>query len=237
MRSTRSPAADARRVHRPGAGAARTSRSSSPPPQARGEALDHVLFARAAGARQDDAGADRGARAGRQLPRHLGPGDRKGRRPRRDAHQPRGRATCCSSTRSTACSPAVEEILYPAMEDFQLDLMIGEGPAARSVRIDLPPLHAGRRDDPRGAADDAAARPLRHSDPARFLHAPRSCSRSCARGARLLGVELTADGGARDRAALARHAAHRRPAAAPGARLRAGRRARRDRRGRRPTRR
>ena len=36
-------------------------------------------------------------------------------------------------------TPAVEEILYPAMEDFQLDLIIGEGPAARSVRIDLPP--------------------------------------------------------------------------------------------------
>jgi Holliday junction DNA helicase RuvB len=35
-------------------------------------------------------------------------------------------------------SPAVEEVLYPAMEDFQLDLIIGEGPAARSVRIDLP---------------------------------------------------------------------------------------------------
>lgn len=37
-------------------------------------------------------------------------------------------------------SPAVEEILYPAMEDFQLDLIIGEGPAARSVRIDLQPF-------------------------------------------------------------------------------------------------
>ena len=37
-------------------------------------------------------------------------------------------------------SPAVEEILYPAMEDFQLDLVIGEGPAARNVRIDLPPF-------------------------------------------------------------------------------------------------
>ncbi len=37
-------------------------------------------------------------------------------------------------------NPAVEEILYPALEDFQLDLMIGEGPAARSVRIDLPPF-------------------------------------------------------------------------------------------------
>jgi len=35
-------------------------------------------------------------------------------------------------------NPAVEEVLYPAMEDFQLDLIIGEGPAARSVRIDLP---------------------------------------------------------------------------------------------------
>ncbi|MSP50390.1 MAG: Holliday junction branch migration DNA helicase RuvB [Alphaproteobacteria bacterium] len=37
-------------------------------------------------------------------------------------------------------SPAVEEMLYSAMEDFQLDLMIGEGPAARSIRIDLPPF-------------------------------------------------------------------------------------------------
>jgi len=37
-------------------------------------------------------------------------------------------------------SPAVEEILYPAMEDYHLDLIIGEGPAARSVRIDLPPF-------------------------------------------------------------------------------------------------
>lgn len=37
-------------------------------------------------------------------------------------------------------SPVVEEILYPAMEDFQLDIMIGEGPAARSIKIDLPPF-------------------------------------------------------------------------------------------------
>src|ERR1700750_2818878 len=37
-------------------------------------------------------------------------------------------------------SPAVEEVLYPAMEDFQLDLIIGEGPSARSVRIDLEPF-------------------------------------------------------------------------------------------------
>ena len=37
-------------------------------------------------------------------------------------------------------SPVVEEILYPAMEDFQIDIIIGEGPAARSVKLDLPPF-------------------------------------------------------------------------------------------------
>lgn len=37
-------------------------------------------------------------------------------------------------------SPQVEEILYPAMEDYQLDIMIGEGPAARSIKLDLPPF-------------------------------------------------------------------------------------------------
>src|SRR6202008_4183062 len=37
-------------------------------------------------------------------------------------------------------SPVVEEILYPALEDFQLDIMIGEGPSARSIKLDLPPF-------------------------------------------------------------------------------------------------
>src|SRR5213076_2690294 len=37
-------------------------------------------------------------------------------------------------------APVVEEVLYPAMEDYQLDLMIGEGPAARSIKLNLPPF-------------------------------------------------------------------------------------------------
>src|SRR3982750_3903093 len=37
-------------------------------------------------------------------------------------------------------SPIVEEILYPALEDYQIDIMIGEGPAARSIKLDLPPF-------------------------------------------------------------------------------------------------
>ncbi len=39
-----------------------------------------------------------------------------------------------------AYPPAIEEVLYPAMEDYQLDIMIGEGPAARSIKLDLPPF-------------------------------------------------------------------------------------------------
>jgi Holliday junction DNA helicase RuvB len=63
-------------------------------------------------------------------------------------------------------SPIVEEILYPAMEDFELDLMIGAGPAARTVRIDLSPFTLV---DPAGPVDHAFARPLRHPDPAGIL--------------------------------------------------------------------
>ena len=37
-------------------------------------------------------------------------------------------------------SPVVEEVLYPAMEDYQIDILIGEGPAARSIKLDLPPF-------------------------------------------------------------------------------------------------
>ena len=40
----------------------------------------------------------------------------------------------------TNLEPAIEEVLYPAMEDYQLDIMIGEGPAARSIKLDLPPF-------------------------------------------------------------------------------------------------
>ncbi len=66
-------------------------------------------------------------------------------------------------------SPVVEEVLYPAMEDRALDLIIGEGPSAR-IGADRPAaLHPDRRDHPAGPADHAAARPVRHSGPAQFL--------------------------------------------------------------------
>ena len=59
-------------------------------------------------------------------------------------------------------SPVVEEILYPALEDYQIDIMIGEGPAARSIKLDLPPFTLVGATTRAGHADQPAARPLRH---------------------------------------------------------------------------
>ena len=67
-------------------------------------------------------------------------------------------------------NPAVEEILYPAMEDCELDLVIGEGPSARSVKIQLGALHPDRRHHPLRPDHHALARPFRHSGAAQFLY-------------------------------------------------------------------
>ena len=89
--------------------------------------------------------------------------------------------------------PAIEEILYPAMEDFQLDLIIGEGPAARSVRIDLSPFTLV------GATTRAGllATPLRDrfGIPLRLIfYTTEELQRIVTRGAEKLGVALTVEG-------------------------------------------
>ncbi len=89
--------------------------------------------------------------------------------------------------------PAIEEILYPAMEDFQLDLIIGEGPAARSVRIDLQPFTLV------GATTRAGllATPLRDrfGIPLRLVfYTPEELTLIVARGAEKLNFALTQDG-------------------------------------------
>ena len=90
-------------------------------------------------------------------------------------------------------SPVVEEILYPALEDYQIDIMIGEGPAARSVKLDLPPFTLV------GATTRAGmlTNPLRD----RFgivarleFYAPEDLQQIVLRSARLLELELAADG-------------------------------------------
>ena len=90
-------------------------------------------------------------------------------------------------------NPAVEEILYPAMEDYQLDLVIGEGPAARNVRIDLPPFTLVGATTRSGLLTtplrDRFGIPIR----LKFYEADE-LEEIVRRGARLLGVELSSDG-------------------------------------------
>ena len=90
-------------------------------------------------------------------------------------------------------NPAVEEILYPAMEDYQLDIVIGEGPAARSIKLDLPPFTLV------GATTRAGmlTSPLRD----RFgivqrleFYSVADLARIVVRSAAILGVEVTGDG-------------------------------------------
>ena len=90
-------------------------------------------------------------------------------------------------------SPAVEEILYPAMEDFQLDLMIGEGPAARSVRIDLQPFTLVGATTRSGLITT----PLRDrfGIPVRLnFYTVEELEVIVRRGARILNLEITPDG-------------------------------------------
>jgi Holliday junction DNA helicase RuvB len=92
-------------------------------------------------------------------------------------------------------SPAVEEILYPAMEDYQLDLIIGEGPSARSVRIDLPPFTLVGATTRSGLVTT----PLRErfGIPLRLnFYSAAELEEIVNRGARLLGFDLTGDGAA-----------------------------------------
>jgi holliday junction DNA helicase RuvB len=91
-------------------------------------------------------------------------------------------------------SPAVEEILYPALEDFQLDLIIGEGPAARSVKIGLQPFTLVGATTRLGLLTT----PLRDrfGIPVRLnFYNTEELEKIVRRGARILGVNLSADGG------------------------------------------
>ncbi|MCQ9154332.1 Holliday junction branch migration DNA helicase RuvB [Acidomonas methanolica] len=89
--------------------------------------------------------------------------------------------------------PAIEEVLYPAMEDFQLDLIIGEGPAARSVRIDLAPFTLVAATTRAGLL----ATPLRDrfGIPLRLVfYTPEELRLIVSRGAVKLGMVLTPEG-------------------------------------------
>ena len=90
-------------------------------------------------------------------------------------------------------SPTVEEVLYPAMEDFKLDLIIGEGPAARSIRIDLPPFTLVGATTRSGLITTPMRE--RFGIPLRLhFYETEDLEKIVRRGAAVLGMELTDDG-------------------------------------------
>ena len=95
---------------------------------------------RPARAGKDVAGPHPRRRARRRAARHLAALRWSGRETSPGCSPTSSRGTSSSSTRSTASPPPVEEYLYPAMEDFRLDITIDSGPAARAMKIDLPPF-------------------------------------------------------------------------------------------------
>lgn len=122
-------------------------------------------------------------------------------------------------------APAVEEVLYPAMEDRALDLMIGEGPSARSVRIDLPRFTLVGATTRQGLLTT----PLRDrfGIPVRLhFYTVDELEKVVTSGGHAARPACFAGRRARDRAALAGNAAHRREAAPAGARFRQCRRPR-----------
>src|SRR6266403_1752739 len=129
----------------------------------------------------------------------------------------------------------VEETLYPAMEDFQLDLVVGQGPTARSIKLPLRPFCLVGATTRAGLLTSA----LRDRFGATFrldFYGTDDLQKILRRSASILGAALDADGaaeiarrargarsrGGRDRAPRARHAAHREPPPAARARLRRG---------------
>ena len=115
----------------------------------------------------------------------------------------------------------VEEVLYPAMEDFQLDIVLGKGPAARTLRLDLPRFTLVGATTRTGLITG----PLRD----RFGYVARLDYYTSAdleaivtRAAGILGRRARSGRRRRDRASGPGHAPHRQPSAAPGARLRRG---------------
>src|ERR1700689_4747383 len=99
-------------------------------------------------------------------------------------------------------SPAVEEILYPAMEDFELDLVIGEGPSARSVKIGLAPFTLVGATTRSGLITTPLRDRFGIPGPLNFYPGEELCLIG-GRGARVLGFSLT-KGGAREIAGRAR---------------------------------
>ncbi len=108
-------------------------------------------------------------------------------------------------------SPVVEEVLYPALEDFQLDIVIGEGPAARSIKLDLPPFTLVGATTRAGLLTSPLLDRFGIVQRLEFYTVP-DLEAIARRTAGILGLEIAERGRRRDRPPGSRHAAYCEPA-------------------------
>ena len=186
------PAADARRVHRPAGGAGQPRGLHRERAAARPGDGPHAVL-RAAGPRQDHAGADHGARARGELPHDLGAGAGAGRRSGGDPDQPR-RPRRAVHRRDPPAEPGGRGDPLPGARGLPARPGDRRGAGGAHGADRAAAVHPGRRHHPARAADDAAARPLRHPDPARVLRGRRAGRRSSPARRGCSGPTPTPDG-------------------------------------------
>ena len=196
----------------------------------RGQAVDHVLLAGPPGLGKTSLAGIIATEMGARIAAHERARARTRRRPRRDPHEPRRRRRAVHRRGPPPAARRSKRCLYPAMEDFQLDIVIGKGPI-------------GAHDPPRPAraSRSSARRPAPGSSPARCATAsassrgstttrPTSSPTILRRAAPILGVELEPDGAdeiarrSRGTPRIAQPVAEARPRLRRGARRRTGRR-------------
>ena len=189
------------RVHRPGQGQGEPAillEAAKP----RGEALDHVLLYGPPGLGKTTLSLIIAAEMGVGIRMTSGPAiERAG--DLASILTALKSAMSSSSTRSTASARPVEEVLYSAMEDFALDIIIGKGPSARTMRLKLPPFTSSARRRASALLTAAVARPLRRDLPAGFLRRAAMLSTSCAARHASSSVTMDEDGARRSRGARA----------------------------------